>query len=334
MITMRITTIGLGFAMLVVATSAHAYFVRTNASTIGGPINAQGCESTYNAVGSRDGALFIVGGFGGGGTCPGSPYVQGNGALVTYAGTVDAPGTLTGAATSATNSSNNIGTGFSASAFASSNLATGSLRAQASSTANANATAIAFFDDSLDLKAAGAGPTTVTPIHVLFNLDGSIVDNVRTGSSSAIVNWSMHFANAFFSGQLSSTSLSGYTPRIDGETQGGWASFSMSANSVNNIHFDGIYDLVGNELLSDVTGNLTAICNNGPSCDFSHTATIRLGLPAEVDFTSGSGVFLSAVPEPASGHLIALGLGVFGCALARRRRGSVGPNSDSASSST
>ena len=78
-------------------------------------------------------------------------------------------------------------------------------------------------------------------------------------------------------------------------------SVGMSANSVNNIHFDGIYDLVGNELLSDVTGNLTAICNNGPSCDFSHTATIRLGLPAEVDFTSGSGVFLSAVPEPASG---------------------------------
>ena len=320
------TRVGIGFGVLVLTTAADAYIVRTNASTFGGPINSQGCEATYNAVGSRDGALFVLGGVGGArGTCPRSPYTQFNGALVTYAGTIDAPGTPIGTATSATDSSSNIGATFSASAFAASALASGSLRAQAGSTVNANATAIAFFDDSIDLKAAGASSTTVTPIHVIFNLDGSIVDNVRSGSSSARVNWDMHFANAFFSAQINSTSINGYVPRVEGQSQGGWASFSMSSNTVNSIHFDGIFDLIGSELLTDATGGLSVTCNDGPSCDFSHTATMRFGLPAGVTFTSGSGVFLSAsavpaVPEPGSYLLMALGLGALGFTMACRRR--------------
>lgn len=59
----------------------------------------------------------------------------------------------------------------------------------------------------------------------------------------------------------------------------------------------------------DIDAQLTVDCRSGAICDFGHTSTFAFGaLPSGLSWTSASGVFLSAVPEPAAWMLTASGL--------------------------
>lgn len=64
----------------------------------------------------------------------------------------------------------------------------------------------------------------------------------------------------------------------------------------------------------DIDASLNVDCRTGAICDFGHTSSFRFGdLPDGLSWTSGSGVFLSAVdpgtvPEPGSLAWLALGL--------------------------
>lgn len=77
-------------------------------------------------------------------------------------------------------------------------------------------------------------------------------------------------------------------------------------------HFVASIDISGDD---PTVGFVIGLGASGPM-DFSNTASVRLTLPDSSTFVSESGVFLSAVPEPESALLLALGL----AALTRLRR--------------
>lgn len=88
-------------------------------------------------------------------------------------------------------------------------------------------------------------------------------------------------------------------------TSGEWAQLATN-------HFVASIDVWGDD---PTLGFRIGLLAGGPA-DFSNTATVALTLPDGSTFVSESGVFLSAVPEPTSAWLLALGL----VALAELRR--------------
>jgi len=99
----------------------------------------------------------------------------------------------------------------------------------------------------------------------------------------------------------------------------GWDSYNYASTDPSNFIFDGVYALHGASGDITVSGALNVIGANGMSADFSHTALYGLDLPAGVSYTSDSGVFLSAVPEPCT--LILLIASCAGFGMLKRKRG-------------
>jgi hypothetical protein len=213
---------------------------------------------------------------------------------LTYSGSPNVTGL-----TSAFDESTMVEGAATASSFASANLATGIVRAQAagdSTTLNGPfgvGVASAEIFDVLTFTIAGAGPTTVTDITVDYNLDGTISVGPYAIQSEA--------DSLVFGSTLT---------EFDSDTAQSWATANFISSSPTDGVFQGTYALVGSSVTLDVDLKLNLGCEDGCSQDFSNTSQIGLVLPSNVTFTSASGVFLSqagSVPEPSSWAMMLVG---------------------------
>jgi hypothetical protein len=180
----------------------------------------------------------------------------------------------------------------------------------------------AVLNDRLTFNIAGASPTTVTNIAVSFAIDGTMTYS-GVPFSDAVVTSDLRFGSAFAS--LLYGPPAAYNAFAN---QGGWVSGTWSplpATFVNNalntvaVTFTGIYALVGATPTLDVRAALGTRASSVSSSDFSNTAAFQMSLPGNVTYTSASGVFLSAVPEPGTWVLLLAGLGGL-LSVARRRQ--------------
>lgn len=229
--------------------------------------------------------------------------------VLTFSGSPDVTG-LTSAFDESTMTEGTMFGTATASSFASANLATGTVRAQAAGNSTiingpyGAAIASAEIFDVLTFTIAGAGPTTVTDITVNYDLDGSISFGSLAQHNESD---SLFFGSAF-------TSFSSDSAQT-------WAASNFVSSDPTNGVFQGTYALVGSSVSLNVEMTLDLGCEDGCSEDFSNTSQIGLSLPSNVSFTSASGVFLTqSVPEPSSWAMMLMG-GLFTAAgVARRRR--------------
>jgi hypothetical protein len=197
------------------------------------------------------------------------------------------------------------------SAYAAADLASGTVRAAAAGSSTivngpfgVGAT-LAQLSDTLTFTIAGAGPTTVTDITVNYSLDGTF-----------------SFGGLALYNQTDSLFFGAALTQFYNDTAESWTSANFISSSPTNGVFQGVYALVGAKVVVPLTLTLVVDCEDGCTADFSHTGMLGLSLPSNVSFTSGSGVFLTATPEPSSGWLMLIG-GLCVTAGAVRRRSSI-----------
>jgi hypothetical protein len=172
----------------------------------------------------------------------------------------------------------------------------------------------AVFNDRLTFNIAGASPATVTNIVVSFAIDGGMVYS-GVPFSDAAVTGDLRFGSAFASLLYGPAAL--YNAFAN---QGGWVSGTWSTVPNANLNtFTGIYALVGATPTLDVRAALGTRASSLSSANYSNTAAFEMSLPSNVTYSSASGVFLSAVPEPGTWALMLAGVGGM-LSMARSRR--------------
>ncbi len=226
-------------------------------------------------------------------------------------------------------------------ARAAADLASASLRASVVNDSNNTdyvfGQAVADLHDIVTLNVAGADASTRTRVNFSFAVDGQVDDTGKTtiygqpgaGSMEArlLLN-DLSSANdngpytVVASAGWSKTSYASfvqnapfYENRGDAALSGG----SWVQNSRNLMQFDGWLDIVGASATINPTLFLSVNCDIGLVCDYGSTAKFSfVGLPASVSYSSDSGVFLTAVPEPQSWAMLLAGMVALGL-VARRR---------------
>jgi hypothetical protein len=205
----------------------------------------------------------------------------------------------------------------SGSSTASVDLAAGTVRATAKSDdfrSGGNASAELY--DDVTFSVAGGGSRQIA---VVFHLDGTIGSFANSFSLSGLSD-TLNFgvSNFIYTSQGSQSGFVVTTGGASSSVPVGWDSFALTNVTPTGFDFTGLVTISDREVRS-VAQRLYLICQEGVDCDFSNTGRIGLQLPAGVTFTSGSGVFLSAVPEPASWAMLIAGVGLIGAATRRRR---------------
>ena len=185
------------------------------------------------------------------------------------------------------------------------------LRGQPAST-NSNAQ----LKDQLNFLIGGATANTVTPITVLFSVDGTV--NGRTGYGTSVVIAQLFLDSGVGVGLYKIAQDNRDVPFY--ASAANWQSYSTSVSG-NTTTFKGVYNLVGSSKIIDIFGTLDAATSAESTADFQHTAALQFVLPQNVSFTSASGSFLSnvpGVPEPATWAMMLLGFGMIGFAMRKR----------------
>ncbi|MBK6864284.1 MAG: PEP-CTERM sorting domain-containing protein [Ideonella sp.] len=205
-----------------------------------------------------------------------------------------------------------------ANVFASADLRDGKLRLAA----NASGSATVGLGDMLWLDIPGLDPGEVQTISFDLVVNGTFArapgqdrgqagyqflaaSGLYTYALTDMVMGSVGWKTASGSNVVNSTA----TPEefYTFSTIGDWTQLATN-------HFVASIDVSGDD---PTLGFKIGLSAGGPA-DFSNTATVTLSLPDGSSFVSESGVFLSAVPEPASAGLLAVGLALL--AGLRRRR--------------
>ena len=240
-----------------------------------------------------------------------------NGTTSSYMPISASPG-LTAISLSAAVNGNSSGT-----ATASADLSAGTVKATATSdTYLAVGSARAELYDDVTFTVTGGGSKQIT---VISHLDGAIGSFANAFSFSGL-GYILNFGTTSNLVYTSQGTQSGFTVTAGGAsslTPVGWDSYSLTNVTGSGFDFTGILTITDGEVRS-VGQRLSLTCQEGVNCDFSHTGSIALQLPAGVSFSSGSGVFLAppvvgGVPEPASWAMLIAGFGLVG-GIARQRR--------------
>jgi uncharacterized protein (TIGR03437 family) len=152
----------------------------------------------------------------------------------------------------------------------------------------------AQFNDVLHFNVSGASANTPTLIEITYTVQGSI-----TGSSGSadIVNI-FQFGNASFRDEALAV-LPTQLPRISSVNAGNWVSYDFPSQTPGLTIFHGVYSLTGPQTDVPIAATLTADCGTGANCDYTHAAQFAVTvLPANVTYTSDSGVFLTKAAAP------------------------------------
>lgn len=284
---MRISVL-LALAVGAGSAAASTFYVSTNAQS--NYRTATGASLSYN---SNTGATQTI-------TNDGSQ-------IETYSGTPNILG-LTSSFDQSSFSQDTTNGLVTGSAYAAADLSAGTVRAASSGSSTivngpfgVGAT-LAELSDALTFTIAGAGPTTVTDIVVTYTLDGT-----DSFGPLAIYNQT---DSLFFGSALT---------EFYSDTAQSWASANFVSSSPNDGVFQGVYALVGSTVVLPLTLSLVVDCEDGCTADFSNTGMIGLSLPSNVSFTSASGVFLTATPEPSSWTMMLIGGAGVVIGIARRR---------------
>jgi hypothetical protein len=190
-----------------------------------------------------------------------------------------------------------------ASARAYADLRRGKLGVSVATDADTRAYAQAVMDETLSFTIAGATAQTVTPLRMIVSVHAATAD---TG------------AYFFFQSGAGRLEQAGALDTPYYSANQGWSSFSTYMTGTTRL-FDVTYNLLGATPGVALRLDLRAGAERGGAADLGNTAGIRFELPSSVSFSSSSGQFLAAVPEPASWALMLGGFGLLGAAVRRRR---------------
>lgn len=171
-------------------------------------------------------------------------------------------------------------------------------------------------NDTLSFSLGASAPAGPTLIGVELRLNGSLGITDLRGSADVRTGLNFGGASLTYGAQIGA----GTNVVSEFHADTGWASSSWVIGVDGNMRFTGVYALGDASQPLGFSQYLFTSGGGSGAALFGSTSHFALSLPAEVGYTSASGVFLtSAVPEPASPWLWALGIGGLGL-LKRRRR--------------